>query len=723
MSQPDLPSKQPLDVVNSLLRESKWSDAGIVIEGLLQQDPQNAQYWHVKGKVAQHSGNTALAIEYLHKALQLNPAFKEACLDLAKLLDATSNFSLSVKIYEHWLKIEQSTGLKKLPLAKSNADKNAAQKWFEEGRRFQEKEEPEKAAASFRKVLKLYPGMTEALTNLAIALSSLRRFAEAEEALLTSIRIKPHSAPALLILGNCYKDTDQAAKAIACYYQTLAADPRHMSAAINIGRTYFEKNFDEAIKAYEHALTIDPESVEAISDLTYLSYRMCRWDEAEAARKRMEAMIQAERRPMGPFIVATMIPSAELQYKNAVRYASHAYTTSKPYDITRPLPSAARADGKLRIGYLSADFQDHATARLISELFEQHDRTRFEIYAYSHGKEDHVKEPRMRIRNAVDKFHDMVAMDDFSAIELIKKDGIDILVDLKGYTLDHRLSIAAQRPAPIQIHYLGFPGTLGANFIDYFISDPVASPPGSDALFSEALIRLPHSYQINDRKRALSQNALPRSVYGLPEEGFVFCDFNNAYKITPDIFGVWMRLLAAVPGSVLWLSEADSGATVNLREKARACNIDPARLVVAKTAPQAEHLQRYGHVDLFLDTSPVCGHTTASDALWCGVPVVTMPKESFISRVAASLLHAVGLPELVAADLVSYEAKALELALDKNKLQAVRKHLEEGRMTFPLFDATATARALEAAYIKAAKIHRGQTAPKPFAVLPDLTIV
>jgi predicted O-linked N-acetylglucosamine transferase (SPINDLY family) len=369
----------------------------------------------------------------------------------------------------------------------------------------------------------------------------------------------------------------------------------------------------------------------------------------------------------------------------------------------------------LRIGYLSSDFQEHPTSRLIAELFEQHDRSRFEIYAYSYGKDDGGK-MRTRIAGAVDRFYDIRMTADHNTCKHIERDGVDILVDLKGYTESHRLSLMALRPAPIQIHYLGFPGTTGAPFIDYFISDPVASPQGADELFSECLIRLPHSYQINDRKRALPENALPRSAYGLPDGAFIFGEFNNAYKITRDVFNVWMRLLVAVEGSVLWLYEKNPEATANLRREAEKQGVNPSRIVPALPLPQSEHLQRYRHADLFLDTSPVCGHTTASDALWCGVPVVAIAADSFISRVAASLLCAVGLSELVTTDLAAYEALALALARDPKRLEGLRRHLEEGRMRFPLFDSLASTRALEAAYAHAAKLHRSGHAPQAFTL-------
>ncbi len=710
------PAKSRTDIIAAHIKEKRAQEAAPLVEALLKDEPQNAVAWHLKSWVEYYNGNVAEAIVSLNTALQYDPVFKEACADLGRMLEAAGHSQLAVKAYEHLIKIELMQPARTPKVVVNESGAKSAKKWFQEGRLLQAKGDSLGAVTAFRKVLKLYPAMPEALTNLGVVLSSLRRYTEAQEALLTCLRIKPDYTPALVTLGTCYKDTAQNGKAIAAYRLTLAADPKHVPAAVNIGRTYFEKNFEEAIKAYEYALTIDPECVEALCELTFLSYRMCKWDKAEEGRRRMQQWIAEERRPMGPFTVATMVPSPQLQLKNARRYSIGAYAAGKHYDPAFTLPADARGDGKLRIGYLSADFQDHATARLISELFEQHDRSRFEIFAYSHGREDHVKEPRLRIRAAVDAFHDLHRMDDQNVVSLIKKDKVDLLIDLKGYTLDHRLSIMAERPAPIAMHYLGFPGTTGAVFIDYFLTDHVTSPKGADSFFAEQLIRLPHSYQINDRKRPLPTRALSREAYGLPAQGFVFCDFNNAYKITRDVFAVWMRLLQAVAGSVLWLSEADAGATANLRQEAQAYGVDAARLIVAKTAPQEEHLQRYRHADLFLDTSPVCGHTTSSDALWCGVPVITLAGESFVSRVAAGLLHAVGLPDLVAGDLAAYEALALALACDKTRLQQLRQHLENGRMRFALFDATATARALEAAYSQAAELHRQGIAPKAFSV-------
>jgi predicted O-linked N-acetylglucosamine transferase (SPINDLY family) len=351
-------------------------------------------------------------------------------------------------------------------------------------------------------------------------------------------------------------------------------------------------------------------------------------------------------------------------------------------------------------------------------LFERHDRTRFGIYAYSYGI-DTNDAAQTRIAGAVDVFRRISTLDDAAICQMIHQDGIDILVDLKGYTTGSRLGMLSARSAPVQMHYLGFPGTLCAEFIDYFITDSIASPLHSSSEFSEKLIRLPHSYQMNDRSRPLPKPATTRASYGLPEKGFVFCGFNRPYKITHDIFSAWMRLLKATPESVLWLYETNPEVSVNLRSEAQKQGIDPSRIIMAGRAPLAEHLARYAHVDLFLDTAPVCGHTTASDALWCGVPVITLSGDTFISRVAASLLHAVGLPELIMPNIEAYEAEALALARDPARLAKLHQHLADTRLACPLFDSLATTRALEAAYEQAATRHAAAQAPASFNVTPD----
>jgi predicted O-linked N-acetylglucosamine transferase (SPINDLY family) len=369
------------------------------------------------------------------------------------------------------------------------------------------------------------------------------------------------------------------------------------------------------------------------------------------------------------------------------------------------------------VAYLSADFHEHATAYLMAELFERHDRSRFEVTGVSWGP-DIPSALRSRLIAGFERFVDVRGRNDREVARWLRAQEIDIAVDLKGYTHKTRMGIFAQRPAPVQATYLGFPGTLGAEYMDYVVADEVVIPGGEREHYAERVVYLPGSYQVNDGKRAIAERTPTRGELGLPERGFVFCSFNNNYKITPGMFDVWMRLLKGVEGSVLWLLEGNAAAPGNLRREAQARGVAGERLVFARRAPLAEHLARQRVADVFLDTLPCNAHTTASDALWAGLPVLTCLGGTFAGRVAGSLLRAVGLPELVTESAGEYEAKALALAREPEVLAAVRAKLAANRGTSALFDAGRFARHLEAAYVTMwERAERGEP-PQGFTVAP-----
>jgi predicted O-linked N-acetylglucosamine transferase (SPINDLY family) len=373
------------------------------------------------------------------------------------------------------------------------------------------------------------------------------------------------------------------------------------------------------------------------------------------------------------------------------------------------------AKRKITVGYVSADFWSHPTAFLTAELFERHDRDRFAVFGYSHGPDD-GSPMRRRLVNAFDRFVDLKGVSCLDAARRIFADGVDILVDLKGHTQNGRPRIFAARPAPIQVNYLAYPGTTGAPCMDYILVDDFIVPPDQQRFFTERLVHLPGCYQVNDSRREIAPRVPSRAECGLPADGFVFCCFNNSYKITPEVFEVWMNLLKAVPGSVLWLLAGNRFAPANLRREAAARGVAEDRLVFAPRQPLAEHLARHRLADLFLDCFPVNAHTTASDALWAGCPMVTLAGETFVSRVAGSLLRAVGLAELITTSLEDYEAMALRLARDADMLANVRARLAENRKTSGLFDARQFVRNLERAYVRMWEVHACGEQPRPFAI-------
>ncbi|MGH8687583.1 MAG: tetratricopeptide repeat protein, partial [Burkholderiales bacterium] len=377
--------------------------------------------------------------------------------------------------------------------------------------------------------------------------------------------------------------------------------------------------------------------------------------------------------------------------------------------------AARRARGRVRLAYLSSDFYEHATAYLMTRLFERHDRDRFEVLAVSFGPDD-ASPMRARLTRAFDRFVDIRDLDDAEAARALRALEIDIAVDLKGYTAGARPRLLADRPAQVQVSYMGFPGTMGAAHIDYLLADRWVIPPEARAFYSEQPVYLPDSYWVNDETTAVAERTPSRAEAGLPNDAFVFCCFNNTYKLTPAFFDVWMRLLARVPGSVLWLLEPTAFAVRNLRGTAAAHGVDPARIVFAPRLARAEHLARQRLADLFLDTLPVNAHTTTTDALWVGLPVLTCLGSTFVGRVAASMLHAIGLPELVTRDVADYERRALAYASDPAALAVVRAKLARHRLTHPLFDSALSCRHFEAAYLRMWEMHLRGEAPRAFSV-------
>jgi predicted O-linked N-acetylglucosamine transferase (SPINDLY family) len=438
---------------------------------------------------------------------------------------------------------------------------------------------------------------------------------------------------------------------------------------------------------------------------------LCDWSRLEELCEfQRRSALEHPEQPVQPFGLLA-IPSTPMEQLACAQNFARALAASVARDRKRLAFGFDRASRKrLRVGYLSADFHGHATAYLVAEMFELHDRKRFEVIAYSYGP-DEGSPIRARLQRGFDRFVDVRSLSHAEAAAAIHADGVDILVDLKGYTVHARPEIMALRPAPVQVNYLGYPGTMGADFIDYIVGDRFITPAARAGEFSENLVIMPDSYQVNDRRRQVA--ATPsRQALGLPGNGFVFCCFNQPYKILPDVFAVWMRLLLAVPGSVLWLLELNPWSAQNLRREAAARGVEPSRRVFGPALALPEHLGRLPAADLFLDTFPVNAHTTASDALWVGLPLLTCAGETFASRVAGSLLCAAGAPELVTQSMAEYEALALRLARAPGELAELRRRLTRGRDASRLFDTPRFVRNLETAYETMWRIHEAKGAPR-----------
>lgn len=467
--------------------------------------------------------------------------------------------------------------------------------------------------------------------------------------------------------------------------------------------------FEQAAGEFEKALALLPDE-EDLPGLVLQDLRQAAaWARLPEWQARIEAAMQQGRAAVSPL-------TWQAQSGDAASNRLCSSLAARRY-LPAPVPLPAKkalSPGRIRIAYLSADYVQHAVMRVLAEVFELHDRSRFEIYAYAYG-ERQSGGMNERLRHAFEHYVDASAMSDEQAARHIHAQGIDIAVDLMGYTRGERLGILARRPAPIAVNYIGYPGTLCLPFIDYIVGDATLMPPELAPHYSEAIVRLPHGYLPTDRQRPIALPP-PRQALGLPPDAFVFCAFSGNYKISPDIFAIWLRLLAAVPGSVLWLVKGSEDASANLRAQAQQAGIDPARLVFAERTRFDQYLARYTLADLFLDTLPYNALATASDALWAGLPVLTCTGQTYVGRGATSIVRAAGLPELATSTLAEYEALALRLATRPAELAALRLRLQQNRAACPLHDTPAYTRHLEAAYTRMAQRWQSGQPPQSFDV-------
>jgi protein O-GlcNAc transferase len=508
------------------------------------------------------------------------------------------------------------------------------------------------------------------------------------------------------------KELGRTEEALAAYDRTLAIQPRFADALANRGNLLMVLGrFVEAADTFAKLCMLDPDFEYALGNLVHAKQQACFWNGLGERLDELAVRLKAGKPVASPWIMVAAAPDPSLQRRCAEMMVARKFPASLP-----PLWQGERsAHDRIRVAYVSADFYDHATMHLMAGLFERHDRTRFEISAFSFGP-DVVDDVRARIEPSFDRFVDVRMKSDEEVAAEMRRCEIDIAVDLKGFTRDSRTGIFARRPAPVQVNYLGNPGTMGASYIDYLIADRTIIPDDHKPFYTEQIAYLPGSYQVNDARRRIADQVPSRADVGLPADGFVFCCFNRSFKITAEVFSIWMRLLDQVPGSVLWLFDSNSSATRNLQAEAASRGIAPERLIFASRVVADHHLARHRLADVFLDTLPCSAHTTASDALWAGLPVLTCMGTTFAGRVSASLLNAVGLPELVTHSLDEYETLALALTRDRDRLVGLRAALSNNLATAPLFDTDLTCRHLEAAYVTMWERHRRGEAPTSFSV-------
>ncbi|ARN21613.1 tetratricopeptide repeat protein [Piscinibacter gummiphilus] len=591
------------------------------------------------------------------------------------------------------------------------------------------------AAEAFERATALSPLDALVWLNLARAQSRIGKLDEAIASATRAFELDPASPLACRLLADCLTLQHRHAEAADCYgrlspdavrdHEFLSA---HGIALFSAGRlresidvfflslaqkidaplVHYRLGLafkdllmkEEASECFRTAVLLDQGSVRAmaLALLVHESAQACQWEhlaeETRQLREAMNTLHRSEGNLLSPFaFIAIECSPAEQRQVGMLRAQALGAALPK-----LPALPKQRQPGRIRVGYLSSDFHNHATALLMAELLEQRDTERFEVTLYSHSRHD-GSALQQRVMAACDHFVDVSSLGNTAVSERIRADGIDIAVDLKGHTRDSRFEVLAARPAPVQVSYLGYPGTTGADYIDYIVGDPVVTPLSAEADFSEKIAQMPWSYQPNDRQRALLPSP-GREACGLPEDALVLCCFNQAYKILPDTLDAWARILHGAPHAVLWLLAWNEQAERNLREELRLRGIDPSRLHFAPKVAMQDHVARLRCADLFLDTWPCNAHTTASEALWAGVPVLTFPGATFASRVAASLARATHTGELVCDSVDAYVAKALELAGDGPALQALQQTLQAQRLELPLFDSQATTRALEDLFVR-----------------------
>ncbi len=680
-----------------LHQQGKLREAFLRYDAIVKATPRHAPALHYSGVVLYQSGKFDAAIERIRASLAVDPKEPDAWSNLAIALRASGRQEAALDAFAEAARLAPDSPkiLANLASAQLLSGRHA------------------EAEASARRLLALDSTVAVGWFTLALCLQPQGRMLEALDAVTRAAGLAPGEEGYAGVKAQIEIGIGATDKARATLEKALARLPMSASLRFELASVLENrvKDLPAAAAAYEQALNIDPNNGAALGQLTFLRGRLADWRDRAQLVKRYRDGVHAAMPALSPFALLSL-PSTRAEQRKCAETWTAALAEAEPMSRRRVLSA-----GRLRIGYLSADFHSHATAFLAAGLFEHHDRARFEIVGYSTGPDD--RSPmRARIERAFDRFVDLRDRDPFAIADVIRRDAVDILVDLKGHTQDATPIVLARRPAPIQVHYLGYPGTLGTTLVDYLIGDAIVTPVEHLSDYAETIAVLPDTYQINDRERPVGKPP-PRSALGLPQAGTVFCSFNQTYKINPQVFDAWASILAAVPDSVLWLLARtdDDPAIGNLRREAEVRGIDAKRLVFARHRPNAEYLALYQHADLFLDTWPYNAHTTASDALWAGCPVLTTLGATFAGRVAASLLNAVGLPELVTATTDEYVTRAIALAQDRDELVRFKTYLAGPGRASPLFDTERTTRALEAAYLAMVEQFR-QGVRKPFRVQP-----
>ncbi len=723
-------------------RGGRLDKAKRLYERVLRQQPDNADALHLLGLTAHQAGRHERAIELIGKATRISPENGHFFNNLGEAYRSAGRRDEAIRCYQQALKLDASDAMALNNLGNALAeqgkmdeaaasylraldiDPGYAEAHSNLGDALAGQEKMDEAAVCYRRAIEINPHLAQVHDSLATALTALGQTQEAAASYHRALDIDPGYVPALNNLGNLLSSMGKWDEAEDCYRRSLEMAPDLAQVHVHLGNLLADrKKPREAIDSYRRALKIKADFSEAVAQLLHQSQMAFLWRDLEELSPRLDQLTAAEiagNEVVGESPLINVSRCIDPERNLAV---ARSWSRDIGPRASKPVADSSMRDrrgkkARITIGYLSRDFYNHATAHLMLSLFTLHDREKFRVRAYSYGPRD-GSFYRQRIERDCDGFADIRDLNDVEAAKRIGDDKVDILVDLKGYTQGNRLGICAPRPAPVQATYLGFPGTTGAGFIDYIITDRVVTPEEHLPFYSEQPAYLPHTYQVNDHRQEISKRGFTRADFGLPDDAAVFCSFNQAYKIEPVMFAVWADVLNATPGSVLWLLASTAFAEGNLRGEAKARGVAPERLIFAGKLPKDEHLERTRLADLVLDTRIYNGHTTTSDALWAGVPVITLKGAHFASRVSASLLYALGLPELITPSLEDYRALALRLARNPGDIHALKEKIAKNRRAQPLFDTPRFTKNIERAYQGMWEVYLADERPRPIQVSED----
>jgi len=655
------------------------------------------------------------AIKSYEEVIALKPNLADAhyCLGdtflgLGKFDDAIKNYEIALSIKPELTEAHNNLGIAFKELGKLdnalkcyqmalNINPNYAEALLNIGLIHHKQGQFDKSIQCYLKTLIIRPDYAEAHNNLGNALMDLGQLVEAVKNYKIAISINPNYAQAYNNLATALNMLGHQTDADKNYKTAISIKPDYASAYANYAELLTDlKQFNEALTNYKYATELNPNIDFALGNFLHTKMHLCIWDNLSIYLEEIKEKIINRKKVIDPFSLLALIDDPELQ-----QIATDTYVNEKhPKIHYLPKLKINPQHKKIRLGYFSADFRDHPVSALTAELYEAHDREKFEIFAFSFGS-DTNDEMNLRIKAGVDNFYDVRTMSHKDVVNLSRSMEVDIAINLGGFTKDSRTGIFALQAAPIQVNYLGYPGTMGSDYMDYLIADHKLIPKEKQYCYSEKIVYLPNSFMVNDTKHKISKRVFSRQELGLPRDGFIFCCFNNHYKITPNVFALWMRILSEVDGSILWLPEGNSIANNNLKIEAKKNNIDENRIIFApRLNRREEHLNRIQLADLFLDTTPYNAHATTSDALQMGLPVLTFEGNSFVSRVASSLINSVNLPELITTTLEQYESLAIQLAKNPEELKTIKEKLVDNLPSSPLYDTAMYTQHIESAYLK-----------------------